>query len=442
LNSVLFENAVVVTMDGAGTLFDPGWLLVEENTIVGLGPMETLPSDPAARDRMADRRVDARGGILMPGFVNVHTHISMAPFRGLGEDRPDRLRRFLFPLEKRFVDKSLVYDGARFGLIEMAKSGTTCFADMYYFEAEVARAADEAGLRAILGETIVDFSAPDAAEPYGGLEYARRFVSDWMGHPRVSPSFAPHAPYTVDAEHLKIAAAEAEKRGLILQMHVAEAADESARFTASHGSTVKYLDSIGVLSPRLLAAHVVYADDADIALLAARDVAVAHCPQSNAKAGRPIAPAKRMADAGVRVGLATDGPLSGNGMDMQTIVSWYPKLQKVRELKRDTVTAKEAAYAATIGGARALGLGELTGSIEVGKRADLALFDTDSFGVQPIHDVYSTIVYSLKASDARSVLVDGAFVVDERTMVGIDESEAMARLMETAARVGAAAADL
>lgn len=442
MSSLLFENALVVTMDGAGALYDNGWLLVEGNAIAGLGPMDALPAGQEARDRIADRRIDARGGILMPGFVNVHTHVSMAPFRGLGEDRPDRLRRFLFPLEKRFVGKELVYDGARFGLVEMAKSGTTCFADMYYFEAEVARAADEAGLRAVVGETIVDFPAPDAAEPYGGLAYARRFADEWAGHPRVSPSFAPHAPYTVDADHLRAAAAEAEKRGLVLQMHVAEATDENTRFAASHGSTLRYLDSVGVLSPRLLAAHLVYADDADIALLRERDVAAAHCPQSNAKAGRLIAPAHRMACAGVRLGLATDGPLSGNGMDMQSIVSWYPKMQKVRELKRDIVSAKEAAYAATIGGANALGLGGITGSLEIGKRADLALFDTDSFGVQPIHDAYSTIVYSLKASDARSVLVDGAFVVEERKMVGIDEGEAMAKLKETAARVGAAAADL
>ena len=433
--SVLIENALVVATDGPGTVFQNGWVRIEGNAIAALGPM---PAPAGAYGR----RVDARGGILMPGFVNVHTHVSMAPFRGLGEDLPDRLRRFIFPLEKRLVTAELVYDGARFGLIEMAKSGTTCFADMYYFEAEVARAADEAGLRAVLGETIVDFPAPDAAEPYGGLEYARRFAADWAGHPRVAPSFAPHAPYTVDAEHLKIAHAEAEKRGLVLQMHVAEAADENARFTASHGSTIRYLDSIGVLSPRLLAAHLVYADESDIALLARRDVAAAHCPQSNAKAGRPISPAQRMVSAGIRLALATDGPLSGNGMDMQSVVAWYPKLQKVRELKRDLTTAKEAAYAATIGGARALGLGEKTGSIEPGKRADLALFDVDSFGIQPIHDVYSTIVYALKASDARSVLVDGEFVVDERRMVGIDEGAAMERLVETAARVRAAAAGL
>jgi cytosine/adenosine deaminase-related metal-dependent hydrolase len=433
--TILIENALVVAMDGPGTVLENGWVRIEGSSIAALGPM------PAPRGGF-DRRVDARGGILMPGFVNVHTHVSMAPFRGLGEDRPDRLRRFLFPLEKRFVTGELVYDGARFGLIEMAKSGTTCFADMYYFEAEVARAADEAGLRAVLGETIVDFPAPDAAEPYGGLEYARRFASDWSGHPRVSPSFAPHAPYTVDAEHLRTASDEADRRGLVLQMHVAEAADENARFTASHGSTLRYLDSIGVLTPRLLAAHLVYVDEADIALLAERDAAAAHCPQSNAKAGRPIAPAQRMAAAGVRLGLATDGPLSGNGMDMQSVVSWYPKMQKVRELKRDLTTAKEAAYAATIGGARALGMGDLIGSIEPGKRADLALFDVDSFGIQPIHDAYSTIVYALKASDARSVLADGAFVVDERRMVGIDEGAAMAKLKETAERVKAAAADL
>ena len=423
---LLIEGPAILTMDPGWRAFEPGWLAVKDGAIAGLGP----GSAPAGLE--AGRRVDGRGLLCLPGFVNAHTHVAMAAFRGAGEDRADRLVRFLFPMEKALVDRGLVYAASRFCLAEMALSGTTSFADMYYFEDEVARAADEAGMRALLGQTIVDFPSPDSPEPHGGLAYAEAFIGKWRGHDRITPCFAPHATYTVSPEVLRAVHARAESLDLPILMHVAETEKEAARFKASHGSAVSYLDSLGLLDARLVAAHAVYVDAADIALLARRKVAVAHCPASNAKSGRPIAPALRMAEAGVRLGLATDGPVSGNGMDMEGILGLYPKLQKVLEGRREVLSSRDALRAATLGGAEALGLADKVGSLELGKRADFLLADATAFNMQPVYDWYATAVYSLRPHNVRHVFVDGKAIVEDGHMTGFDEAEALAGMARVA----------
>ncbi len=425
---LLVEGATILTMDGQWRAFDPGWLAVKDGAIAGLGPM------PAPGGLEAGEVVDGRGMLCLPGFVNTHTHVAMAAFRGAGEDRADRLVRFLFPMEKALVTRDLVREASRFCLAEMARSGTTTFADMYYFEDEVARAADEAGMRAVLGETIVDFPSPDAPEAHGGLAYAEGFIAQWQGHERITPCFAPHATYTVDPDVLVAIHGRAEALGLPVLIHLAETEKEAARFKVSHGSAVRYLDSLGLLDPRLVAAHVVYVDAEDIALLARRGVAVAHCPASNAKSGRPIAPAYRMREAGIRLGLATDGPVSGNGMDMEGILGLYPKLQKVLEGRREVLSSREALRAATLGGAEALGLAEKTGSLEPGKRADFLLADATDFNMQPVYDWYATAVYAMRPHNVRQVYVDGRAIVRDGRMTTIDEAQALAGMAGIADR--------
>lgn len=442
---ILIEGAAVVTMDGRGRIFDPGYVAISGNSIVGVGPAKgpsvgfaeggvSGADDVPASAFDAASKIDTRGRLVLPGFVNTHTHVPMAAFRSAGDDVRDRLPRYIFPMEKLLVDADLVYRSSRYCLAEMLSSGTTTFADMYYYEEEVARAAKEAGMRALLGQTVVDFPAPDAALPYGGMERARRFAADWAGDNLVSACFAPHATYTVDAEHLALLRREADRLGTPLLMHVAETADEAARFKASHGSVARYLDSIGLLWPGLLAIHAIFVDEADARLLAERGVSVAHCPVSNAKAGRPIAPAMMMAQAGVRVGLGTDGPISGNGMDMQGVVGLYPKLQKVLAGRRDVLTAREALRAATLGGAEALGIGDRTGSLEKGKRADLQIVDARSWTMQPVYDWYSAAVYGMRPHDVRTVIVDGKVVMDERRITGFDEDEVKADMLKIARR--------
>jgi 5-methylthioadenosine/S-adenosylhomocysteine deaminase len=424
-------GCAVVCVDRGWSIYDPGFLAVKAGTIAAVGPMDAR--EAAWFRAGAAETFDARGLAAFPGFVNTHTHVPMSAFRGAGEDRPDRLRRFIFPLEQRLVSRELVRDATLFTLVEMALSGTTTFADMYYFEDEVAKAATSAGMRALLGETVVDFPVADAPEPYGGIGYARRFIGEWKADARVTPCIAPHAPYTVDAEHLAAIAREAERLDVRVMLHAAEMDYEHARFAASHGSVLNYLDTTGILSPRLLAAHMLYVDENDVALASRRGVAVAHVPASNLKSGRPIAPAWRMQQAGIRLGLATDGPLSGNGMDLQGVLTLFPKLQKTRESRRDIVSAREALRAATLGGAEALGMADRVGSLEVGKAADVALVETRAFNVQPVYDWYATLVYALRPHNVRHVLVDGRWIVRDRRMTGFDQEEIMDRMYAIAA---------
>ncbi len=415
---ICIRGGAVLTMDARWRIFDPGYVAIQGGRIADAGP---LGDAGRCGGWTAKTTIDAGGTFIMPGYVNTHTHISMSPFRGAMEDSKDRLTRFIFPLEKEMVRPELVYDGALFTIAEMVRSGPTCFADMYYFEAEVARAADRAGMRAFVGETVVDFPAPDASAPYEGIEHTKKLVHDWKGHPRITPMIAPHAPYTVDAEHLSHIAAIADELDIPVMMHVAEMDFEHARFSRSHGSVLKYLDTTGILSPRLIAVHMLYLDQDDVALAAERGITVAHCPVSNAKSGRPICPAWQLGRAGAAVGIGTDGPLSGNTMDMQTVTSIYPKMQKVREGRRDIVPAREALYTATMGGAGALGLADQIGSIEAGKWADLQIVETDDFNLLPVHDWYAPAVYAAQAHNVRDTMVAGSFVMRERKLQFADE---------------------
>lgn len=403
---LLVTNAAVLTVDSKMTVHDPGFLAVKDGRIVGAGPAA------GAAGYVAARVEDARGRLVMPGFVNAHTHVPMAAFRSACEDVRDRLLRYIFPMERELVTPLLVYWSSLFSLTEMLESGTTAFADMYYFEDEVARATAEIGMRGLLGETVLGQPAPDSKDPEGGLEYAKRFISEWKGHELVRPCIAPHAPYTVDATGLERIKNEAEKSGVDIMMHIAETEPEHRQFSESHGSVLKYLDSIeGFLSPRLLAAHMIYLDDSDIELAATRGMRVAHCPASNSKSGRPISPAWRMVEAGIPLGLATDGPLSGNGMDLQGILNIYPKMQKVREGRRELLPAREALRAATMGGAQAIGLGAEIGSLEIGKRADFIIVDTENFNMQPIYDWNAAVVFGMRPHNVESVFVGGRQVV-------------------------------
>lgn len=437
LDDFIVEGPAVITVDPEWRIFEPGYLAVRNGRVSALGSAEE------GRARSATRRIDARGKLLMPGFVNTHTHVPMSAFRGACEDVPDRLPRFLFPLERDLVRPNLVYWSTLYCLVEMALSGTTTFADMYYFEDEVAKATEKAGMRAILGETILDQPAPDAPDFHAGMRYAKDFIAKWKGHELIKPCFAPHAPYTVDREHLGVIRDEAERLDVDIMMHVAEMDFENKRFSESHGSVLRYLDSIeGLLSPRLLAAHMLYVGEEEIELVKERGMRVAHCPSSNAKSGRRICPAWRMAKAGVPLGLATDGPLSGNGMDMQGIINLFPKMQKTREGRRDLLTAREALRAATLGGAEALRMDEDIGSLEVGKKADFIIVNVDDFNIQPVYDWYATLVYAMRPHNVEAVYVGSRQIVAARRMTSFDQSEAMAEMLRIRSECSSLIADI
>lgn len=432
---LIVTNGYLVTMNLQREIVERGAVVVRDARIIAVGGVELA-------DRfVADKVIDARGAIVMPGMINTHTHVSMSVFRGLGDDVPDRLRKLIFPLEKALVDRELVYWGGLHGMVEMVEGGVTTFADMYYFEDEVARAAKAIGLRGVLGQTIVDFPAPDAPEPYGGFAYARTFIEQYRHDPLVTPALAPHAPYSLDVERLRRVAREAEELDVPVLMHVAEMPDEVEILRKQRNqSPVEYLDELGLLNRRLVAAHCIFVSPADIGLLASRDVGVAHAMVANIKSAKGVSPALDMFGKGVRVGLATDGPMSGNTLDIIGQLGYVAKLHKLEKRDRNVMPAADVVEMATRGGARALHLEDRIGSLEVGKLADLVVIDRDSPRMVPFYDVYSALVYAAVPSDVRTTIVHGRAVMEDRVVRTVEVSEVMARVRAIGERISAAVA--
>ena len=432
---LIVTNGCVVTMNDRKEILEGGIVVIKDARIVAVGSREI-----AARFT-ATKTIDARGGIVMPGMINMHTHASMTVFRSLGDDVPDRLKRFIFPLEKNLVDREIVYWGALHGAMEMIEGGTTTFADMYYFEDEVARATKKIGIRGVLGETVVNFPAPDAAEPYGGLAYARKFAEAFRGDPLITPALAPHAPYTLDAEHLRQIAKTANELDVPVLMHVAEMTEEVETLRKERNQTpVEFLDSVGLLNRRLVAAHCIFVNDSDIALLKARDVGVAHNIVANIKSAKGVAPALKMFEQGVRVGLGTDGPMSGNTLDVIGQLGYVAKLHKLANHDRTLAPAVEVVEMATRGGARALHREADLGSLEPGKLADVIIFDADATNLIPNYDVYATLVYAASAKDVRTTIIHGRVVMEDRKITTIDAAEVKAHLRALAKKISAAVA--
>lgn len=423
----LIQNARILTMDADMRILDPGWILLENDTIRDLGEM---PGDPAALPQ-ADERIDAELGIVLPGLVNTHCHVSMMPFRGLGDDCPDRLRRFLFPLENKAMTEALVYRAARYGAGEMLLAGVTSFVDMYYFENEVARACDEMGIRGILGETVLGQPTCDSQTPGGGLALAENLLRTWRDHPRIRPVVAPHAANTVSPDILKKAKRLADEYETLLTLHASEMDYELAYFRETFQKTpIEFLSDLGLLGPRLLAAHCIHLTDRDIRLLAGSETAVSHCIGSNTKAGKGVAPIKKLLSAGVRAGLGTDGASSGNTLDLFTQFRLFASFHKTKNRDRSLFPASEIVALGTRGGAKALGMERETGSLEPGKKADLVLVETKSVNMFPCYDPYSALVYSANASNVEMTIVDGEILVRDKRLIRTDTGKLRAEMEE------------
>jgi 5-methylthioadenosine/S-adenosylhomocysteine deaminase len=432
---LVVTHGYVVTMNASQQIYDNGAVVIKGGRIVAVGPASI-----AARYQTS-KTIDAGGGIVMPGMINTHTHASMTVFRGLGDDVPDRLQRFIFPLEHKLVDREIVYWGGLHGMVEMIQGGVTTMADMYYFEDEVARGAQKIGMRGVLGETVLNAPAPDSKEPYGGIAYAQKFIEQFRGDPIITPAFAPHALYTVDAEHLRIIQKDADARDVPILMHVAEMTDEVTSIRKNFDKTpVEYLDSIGLLSKRLVAAHCIFVNDSDIALLKAREVGVGHNIVSNIKSAKGVAPAWKMFKDGVRIGLGTDGPMSGNTLDVIGQLGYVAKVQKLANHDRNIMPAVDAVEMATIGGARALHMEDRIGSLEVGKLADVIVFDHDSTTMTPFYDVYSTLVYAASAQDVTTTIIQGRVIMENRKIRTVDVAEVREHVRMLGRRITAAVA--
>lgn len=430
---LIVTNGHVVTMNDRRDIHEKGAVIIKGSRIIAVGPAAI------AALYTAPRTIDAGGAIILPGMINTHTHAAMTVFRGLGDDVPDRLRRLIFPLEKALVTRDLVYWGSLHGMIEMIEGGVTTFVDMYYFEDEVARGARQLGLRAVLGETIVNFPAPDAPEPYGGLALARQFAAAYRDDPLITPALAPHAPYSLDAEHLRQIARESAALNLPVLIHLAEMTDEVATLRKEHNQTpVEYLDALGLLNSRLVAAHCIFVNDADIALLKARDAGIAHNMVANIKSAKGVAPALKMHQQGLRVGLGTDGPMSGNTLDVIGQLGYVAKVHKLDQRDRNVMPAVNVVEMATRGGARALHREADLGSLEPGKLADVILIDREATHMIPFYDAYSTLVYAAGPRDVKTSIIHGRVVMENRRILTFDAGTVRARMRALSAEIRAA----
>ncbi|GAA0727315.1 amidohydrolase [Clostridium malenominatum] len=415
MSGILIKNVNILTMNEEKTIIPKGVVAISGNIILEVG-------DSTLEEKYKDFiTIDGEDGILMPGMVNCHTHAAMVPFRSLADDCGDRLRKYLFPLEQKLVDRELVAIGAKYALCEMLLGGVTTFCDMYYFEDEVAKVSKKMGVRAVLGETVVNFPAPDSKKPYGGLCYGEEFIKSWMGDDLITPAIAPHAPYSNDEISLKKAHKLSKKYNIPMIMHVAEMDFEYLYYKEQYSlSPVKYLNSLGILDENFIGAHMILLDEGDLDILQSNGVGVSHNMGANSKGAKGVAPVLEMYKRGMKIGLGTDGPMSGNTLDIITQMALVGKVHKLYNKDRTILPAHEIVEMATIGGARALNLGEKIGSIEVGKKADLVLIETTSVNMQPIYDYYSTIVYSANPSNVHTVIVDGKILVRDKQLIGID----------------------
>ena len=422
---LILSGRQVVTMDAAQRIIANGAVAIKGERIVAVGPRADI--DKAYKAKLRIHRPDA---LITPGLINTHTHAPMSLFRGIADDLrlQDWLEKYIFPAEARNVTPEFVRAGTQLAVLEMLLGGTTTYTDMYYFEEVIAEATAAAGMRAVLGQTIIAFPVPDAKTPQLALARAEAFLKQFAGHRLITPAVAPHALYTNSDETLQAARALANKYAAPLLIHVAETKREFDESKQKRGLTpVQALAKLGVFDGRTVAAHSIWLEEEDIATLARKQVGVAHCPSSNMKLSSGVAPLPKLLKLGVALGLGPDGPAgSNNDFNLFEEMDLAAKLQKVITMDPEALPAKTAFTMATIGGARVLGLEKEIGSIEPGKRADVIAIRLDAPHAWPMFNVYSQLVYALKASDVNDVIVNGKLLVRDRKTLTLDKSKIQA----------------
>ena len=428
---VVIHNGTLVTVDGHMRIIEKGWIGIQAGIIRTI-EISTPDRPPPA----ASLTLDANGGIVMPGLVNTHTHLPMSLFRGLADDLPlmEWLNAHIFPAEARFIGPDTVHWGTLLACAELLLSGTTCCGGGYFHEETVAQAVAATGLRAVLAQGVIDFPAPGVPDPAQNIIHAREYAHRWNGRNHlITPSIFCHAPYTCSDETLKAAKTAADEWGLCFQLHVAETRFERDQSITEKGlSPVAHLDRLGILDHRTLMAHCVWVDDADIATIKRRGCAVSHCPESNMKLASGIAPVTGMQSAGVTVSLGTDGCASNNNLDLFGEMDTAAKLHKVASGDPTAMDAASVLKMATIDGARAIGLADYVGSLEIGKQADIIVMETRAPHLTPMYNAESHIVYAAGGGDVRHVLVAGRQVVKDRRLLTIDIGEVIDRVNDIA----------
>jgi 5-methylthioadenosine/S-adenosylhomocysteine deaminase len=426
---LLVTGGTVVTMDGARTIYDDGAVAVKGDLIVAVGPRTEMEDKYRAQ-----QTIPAQGKLVLPGFINGHTHVPMTLFRGLHDDvtLDEWLHRYIFPAEAKNVNQEFVRWGTRLAAAEQIRAGVTTFADMYYFEDAIAEETKAAGMRGVLGETFIDFPAPDNRNQTETLAYTERFLKKWQGDALIQAAAAPHSIYTCSRKTLQDASALARKYHAPILIHVAEMKKEWEDSQKQNGmSPVEYLNTIGLLGSDVVAAHCIFVDKNDIQLLSQKQVGCVHNPSSNMMLASGVSPVAEMRAAGVAVGLGTDGPAgSNNDLDLMEEMDLAAKLAKITQMDPRALTAKAVVEMATIDGARALHMEKEIGSLENGKKADLILISLDEPNAVPMYDIYAQLAYALKASDVESVVIGGRLVMRNRNVLTVNEEQAMARARE------------
>jgi 5-methylthioadenosine/S-adenosylhomocysteine deaminase len=435
---LIVYNAAVVTMDAEGRVLPRGSVAIRGRDIVAVDAAE-----PIAARYVAKETFDAGGQIVMPGLVNTHTHAPMVLYRGLADDLAlmEWLQKYIFPAEAKTVSPEFVRAGTRLAALEMIQSGTTTYTDMYYFEEEIARVTKAAGLRGVLGQTVIQFPVADAKTPEAALERAEAFLTEFANDELIVPALAPHAMYTLDGKTLKAVRALADRYKAPVLIHLAETADESKTSMQRHKtSPTNYLESLNFWGPRTLAAHGVWLSAADIAILAKRKVGLSHNPESNMKLASGTAKVPALRRAGVPVGLGTDGAASNNDLDMFEAMRQAAFLHKLTTNDPRTLPAKAVLAMGTIEGARALGMHDQIGSLEAGKRADLIVVSTAGARQTPLYDPVSHLVYVARGADVTTTIVNGRFLMRDRKVLTLAEGEILKEASVQAAKVREAVA--
>ena len=426
---LILSGGIVVTMDASWNIYADGSIAIRGDAILAVGPRARIDSEFTAK-----QVIDAHGGLLLPGFINGHTHVPMTLFRGLHDDvtLQDWLYKYIFPAEAKNVNEEFVRWGARLAAAEQIRGGVTTFADMYYFEDAIAEETKAAGMRGILGETFIDFPAPDNKSEAEMLAYTEKFLKRWQGDSLIQAAPAPHSIYTCSKKTLVDAAALARKYHAPILIHVAEMKKEWVDSRKQNGmSPVQYLDKIGVLGPDVIAAHCIYVDATDRKTLAERGTGCVHNPSSNMMLASGVSPVPDMRAAGVAVGLGTDGPAgSNNDLDLMEEMDLAAKLAKITRMDPLALGAKDVVAMATIDGARAIHMEKEIGSLEAGKKADVILISLDEPNAVPMYDVYAQLAYALKGSGVETVVIGGKVVMQDHKLVTLDEPKILEKARE------------
>ncbi len=430
---LIIHDAMILTMNPEFKVYVDGALVIKNDRIMAMGDTSDILGKYSARET-----IDGSAKLIMPGLINTHTHVPMTIFRGYADDMHlhEWLYDYIFPVESEFVNSENVKLGTKLAMAEMIRSGTTTFNDMYYHIEEIAGVVDQVGMRAVLSESVIDFPAPNSPTPSEGLKTAEALIKKWDNHPRIRISVSAHAPYSCSSELIQRAKALADKYQVPFNIHVAETRKEFDQTMKDFNLTpVGYLDKLGVLGPNVIAAHCVHLTPEDIQILAEHGVSVAHNPECNMKLASGVAPIPELLKAGVKVGLGTDGVASNNDLDLFDEMNTAAILHKLNSADPTVLDAQSVVEMATMGGARVIGMEKEIGSLEPGKKADLILLDMLQPHAHPIYNIYSLLVYSMKAADVESVMVDGKFIMRDRKLLNLDEKSIYGKIEEVALRI-------